>query len=83
MVEAAANSLLLSVARSRILLADCERLEGLAMPGLAVLCSGPVEHELAVVGLRSDGRVGQQLADLLSTAAGDGDLGSPLQRLLA
>ena len=40
-------------------------------------------HELAVVGLRSDGRVGHELANLLSTAAGDGDLGSPLQRLLA
>jgi hypothetical protein len=37
------------------------------------------------LGLRSvaDRWVGQELADLLSTAAGDGDLGSPLQRLLA
>lgn len=39
---------------------------------------------LAVAGLlRSDGRVGQELAYLLRTAAGDGDLGSPLERLLA
>jgi hypothetical protein len=29
------------------------------------------------------GRVGHELPDLLSTAAGDGGLGSPLQRLLA
>jgi hypothetical protein len=29
------------------------------------------------------GRAGRELADLLSTAAGDGDLGRPLQRLLA
>jgi transposase len=33
--------------------------------------------------LVADGWVGQELADLLSTAAGDGVLGSPLQRLLA
>jgi hypothetical protein len=52
------------------------------MPGLAVpFASGG--HELAVAGPRSDGRVGHGLADLLSTAAGDGDLGNPLQRLLA
>jgi hypothetical protein len=39
---------------------------------------------LAVAGLlRSDGRVGQELPYLLRTAAGDGDLGSPLERLLA
>ncbi len=45
------------------------------MPGLAVLL-GSGGHELAAVGLRSDGRVGHELADLLSTAAGDGDLRS-------
>jgi transposase len=33
--------------------------------------------------LVADGWVGHELADLLSTAAGDGVLGSPLQRLLA
>jgi hypothetical protein len=32
---------------------------------------------------RSVGRVEYELTDLLRTAAGDGDLGSPLQRLLA
>ena len=57
-------------------------LEGLAMPGLAVLL-GSGGYELAVARLRSDGRVGQELADLLSATAGDGDLGSPPQRLLA
>jgi hypothetical protein len=40
-------------------------------------------NEVAVVGLRSDERVGQELADVLSTATGDGELGSPLHRLLA
>jgi hypothetical protein len=82
MVEPALNSLLLRVARSRILLADCEGLESLAMPGLAVVFSTG-GRELAVVGLCSDGRVGQQLADFLRAAAGDGDLGGPLQRLVA
>jgi hypothetical protein len=57
-------------------------LEGLSKPGLTVLLGGD-GHELAMVGLRSDGRIQHALADLLSTATGDGDLGSPLQRLLA
>ncbi len=33
--------------------------------------------------LRSGARVGHELADLLSTAAGNGDLGSPPERLSA
>ena len=33
--------------------------------------------------LVADSRVGHELPDLLRAAAGDGDLGSPLQRLLA
>ena len=40
--------------------------------------TGAVECRLVAFG-----RVGHELPDLLSTAAGDGDLGSPLQRLLA
>jgi hypothetical protein len=44
---------------------------------------GSAWHEVAVVGLRSDERVGQDLADILSTATGDGELGSPLHRLFA
>ena len=37
----------------------------------------------AAVGLRSDVRAGLEYADLLRTAARDGDLGSPVQRLFA
>ena len=44
---------------------------------------GTAWYEVAVVGLRSDERVGQDLADILSTATGDGELGSPLHRLFA
>ena len=45
----------------------------------------PSAGEAAPVGLRSVAhrRVGHDLAKLLSAAAGDGDLGSPLQRVLA
>jgi hypothetical protein len=45
----------------------------------------PWAGEAAPVGLRSVAhrRVGHDLAKLLSAAAGDGDLGSPLQRVLA
>ena len=39
-------------------------------------------HEQAAVGLRSYVRVGPELPYLLCTPAGDGDLGSPFQRLL-
>ncbi|MGC1909726.1 MAG: hypothetical protein WA809_09030, partial [Candidatus Dormiibacterota bacterium] len=67
MAEAAADSLLYGVVRSRRLLVDCEGLEGRAIPGLAVLF-GSGGHDPAVVDLSSEGGVGPDLADLLSTA---------------
>jgi hypothetical protein len=74
---------------------DLERAEAVALANEFVDGAGNVfgasepepelDGELAMWGLRSVAhrRVGQELADLLSTAAGDGDLGSLLQRLRA
>src|SRR5687768_2701323 len=68
-------------------LADRERSSAASLkdPGDARSCLFCSEASGAnwMVGLRSDGRAGHELADLLSTAAGDGDLGGPFQRLIA
>jgi hypothetical protein len=56
--------------------------------GSSQVVQGTFQHR-RTRGLRSDGRVGpdgrvgQELADLLSTAARDGDLGRPLKSLFA